>query len=102
MAASVIAGIPALKDNSSSSKPAWTRPLAGFSGQPRLHPHRPRIIQMLDQVKVDYYGTPTPLNQVGQLTTPDANLIVIQPWDTSIISRDRKGAPHLRPGLQSQ
>ena len=40
---------------------------------------------MLDQVKVDYYGTPTPLNQVGQITTPDANLIVIQPWDVSLI-----------------
>jgi len=40
---------------------------------------------MLEHVKVDYYGTPTPLNQVGQLTTPDANMIVIQPWDPSII-----------------
>ena len=43
-------------------------------------------VSMLDGVLVDYYGTPTPLNQVGTLSTPDPNLIVIQPWDPSIIN----------------
>jgi len=40
-------------------------------------------LSMLDGIKVDYYGTPTPLNQVGTLAVPDPTLITIQPWDPS-------------------
>jgi ribosome recycling factor len=40
---------------------------------------------MLDGIRVDYYGTPTPLNQVGNLSTPEATLITIQPWDPSLL-----------------
>jgi ribosome recycling factor len=40
---------------------------------------------ILDPVRVDYYGTPTPLNQVATLGVPDPTLIVIQPWDVSLI-----------------
>ncbi|MBS1516275.1 MAG: ribosome recycling factor [Bacteroidetes bacterium] len=40
---------------------------------------------LLDGVKVDYYGTPTPINQVGNISTPDYHTITIQPWDKSII-----------------
>lgn len=42
-------------------------------------------IALLDGVMVDYYGTPTPLNQVANLSVADANLIVAQPWDSSTI-----------------
>ena len=42
-------------------------------------------LAMLDGIKVDYYGTPTPLSQVGNLATPDPTLITIQPWDASLI-----------------
>ncbi|HEX6738111.1 MAG TPA: ribosome recycling factor, partial [Vicinamibacteria bacterium] len=42
-------------------------------------------VGMLDGIKVDYYGTPTPLNQVGNLSTPDPTLITIQPWDPSLL-----------------
>jgi len=41
---------------------------------------------ILDAVRVDYYGTPTPLNQVANLSVPDPTLIVIQPWDQTLIS----------------
>jgi ribosome recycling factor len=41
---------------------------------------------MLDGIKVDYYGNPTPLNQVGNLSTPDPTLITIQPWDASLLA----------------
>jgi ribosome recycling factor len=41
---------------------------------------------ILDPVRVDYYGTPTPLNQVANLSVPDPTLIVIQPWDQTLIS----------------
>ncbi|MBM3399290.1 MAG: ribosome recycling factor [Bacteroidetes bacterium] len=40
---------------------------------------------MLDGVMVDYYGTPTPLNQVANIGTPDARTLTIQPWDKSLI-----------------
>jgi ribosome recycling factor len=42
-------------------------------------------LAMLDGIKVDYYGTPTPLNQVGSLSVPDPTLITIQPWDQSVL-----------------
>jgi len=40
---------------------------------------------LLDGVRVDYYGTPTPLNQVASLSTPDARLIQIKPWEKKLI-----------------
>ncbi len=46
----------------------------------RANPH------ILDRVMVDYYGTPTPLQQVGNITVPEARLLVIQPWDASLIT----------------
>ncbi len=45
----------------------------------RANPH------VLDRITVDYYGTPTPINQVGNITIPEARLIQIQPWDTSML-----------------
>lgn len=41
--------------------------------------------KMLDRVTVDYYGTPTPLNQMASVTTPESSLVVIQPYDISAI-----------------
>ena len=40
---------------------------------------------ILNKVKIDYYGTPTPINQVAGISVPEARLIVIQPWDGSIL-----------------
>ena len=40
-------------------------------------------VHLLDNVTVDYYGTPTPVNQVATLHAPEPNLITIQPWDIS-------------------
>jgi ribosome recycling factor len=42
-------------------------------------------ISMLDSIKVNYYGTPTPLNQVSALSTPDARSFLISPWEVSIL-----------------
>jgi len=41
-------------------------------------------LALLDGVRVDYYGTPTPLNQVANCSTPDARLIVIKPWEKKL------------------
>ena len=85
MAPSVMAGIPALKTDYAQLRTRMDKAVLDF--QTNLGSIRTgrASIHMLDQVKVDYYGTPTPLNQVGQITTPDANMIVIQPWDVSLI-----------------
>ena len=40
---------------------------------------------ILDPVRVEYYGAPTPLNQVANLSVPEATLIVVQPWDPTLI-----------------
>lgn len=42
-------------------------------------------VAMFEHIKVDYYGTPTPLNQVGTLSAPEPRLITIQPWEPSLI-----------------
>ncbi len=42
-------------------------------------------VHMLDQVKVDYYGTDTPISQVAQISTPEAQLILVVPWEMAIV-----------------
>ena len=45
----------------------------------RANPH------ILDKIKVDYYGAPTPIQQVGNISVPEARMLVIQPWDASLL-----------------
>ena len=45
---------------------------------------------ILNKVKVDYYGVPTPINQVAGVSVPEARMIVIQPWDASILKAIEK------------
>ena len=45
---------------------------------------------MLDQVKVDYYGTHTPINQLAQVSAPEAQLILISPWDPTVLKEIEK------------
>ncbi len=47
-------------------------------------------VSILDHIQANYYGTPTPLNQMASLSTPDPTLIVIQPWDPSTIAAIEK------------
>lgn len=41
--------------------------------------------RLVDNIRVDYYGTPTPLNQVASISVPEARILVIQPWDKSVV-----------------
>ena len=50
----------------------------------RANPH------VLDRITVDYYGAPTPLQQVANITVPEARMIQIQPWETSLIKEITK------------
>ena len=45
---------------------------------------------ILNKIKVDYYGVPTPINQVAGISVPEARMIVIQPWDASILKEIEK------------
>ena len=47
-------------------------------------------LSLLDDIKVDYYGTPTPLNQVGSMAVPEPRLITIQPWEKNLIGEIEK------------
>ena len=47
-------------------------------------------VHMLDNIRVDYYGTETPVAQVAQVTTPEANLILVQPWEISLVGAIEK------------
>ena len=50
----------------------------------RANPH------VLDKIKVDYYGTPTPLQQLGNISVPEARMIVIQPWEKALLKEIEK------------
>ena len=41
--------------------------------------------QLLDRITVDYYGTPTPINQLGGVSSPEARMLVITPWDAKVV-----------------
>ena len=45
---------------------------------------------ILNKVRIDYYGTPTPINQVAGISVPEARMIMIQPWDVSILKEIEK------------
>jgi len=54
---------------------------------------------MLDQIKVDYYGTDTPVAQLGQMSTPEPTLILVQPYDMSMIGTIEKAIRTSPAGL---
>lgn len=58
--------------------------------------------QMLDGIMVDYYGIPTPLAQVGNVNTPDARTLVVQPWEKSLIGAIEKAITDANLGLNPQ
>ena len=57
---------------------------------------------VLDKVKVDYYGTPTPVNQVATVSVPEARIITIQPWDASILNDIMKAIQMSDSGINPQ
>jgi len=56
-------------------------------------------LALVDHIRVDYYGTPTPLQQVATLAVPEARLMTIQPWDTTIIGEIEKALLKSELGL---
>ncbi len=57
---------------------------------------------LLERIRIDYYGTATPLQQVASITTPEARLLVIQPWDRSMVTAIEKAILKSDLGLVPQ
>ena len=57
---------------------------------------------VLDRISVDYYGTPTPINQVGTISSPDPRTLVIQPWDGSLLKPIEKAIQTSDLGINPQ
>lgn len=57
---------------------------------------------VLDKITVDYYGSPTPLNQVAAISTPDPRVLMIQPWDASILKAIEKAILTSELGINPQ
>ncbi|MBX3020390.1 MAG: ribosome recycling factor [Bdellovibrionales bacterium] len=68
-----------------ASKDKMEKALQGLVGELKKVRTGRAQVSMLDAIKVNYYGTPTPLNQVSALSTPDARSFLISPWETSIL-----------------
>ena len=58
--------------------------------------------KVLDRITVEYYGVPTPLNQVGTISSPDARTLVIQPWDTTLLRPIEKAIQTSDLGINPQ
>lgn len=90
MAVSIMAGHPALKDVYAGLKRRMDQSVADFQATLAATRTGRASAHMLDQVKVDYYGTPTPVTQLAQVSTPEPQLILISPWDPTILKEIEK------------
>lgn len=57
---------------------------------------------VLDQIQVSYYGSPTPIQQVASVSTPDARTLMIQPWDSSVLREIEKAIQTSELGINPQ
>jgi len=73
--------------------------ISTFTGELRKVRTGRASLSILDGVNVDYYGTPTPLNQLASLSVPESRLIVIQPWDVNAIKDVEKAILQSNIGL---
>ena len=83
--ASTMASNPALKTVYAQLKSRMEKSVEDFRANLLSTRTGRANVHMLDQVKVDYYGTDTPISQVAQISTPEAQLILVSPWEISIV-----------------
>ena len=88
--ASAMQGIVALKDLHQQLKTRMDKTIEDFRANLLSTRTGRASVHMLDQIKVDYYGTDTPIAQVAQITTPEAQLILVQPWEISLVGAIEK------------
>ena len=90
MEVSIMAGIPALKELNSDLRRRMEQAVATFQANLASTRTGRASVHMLDQVKVDYYGTHTPISQLAQVSAPEAQMILIAPWDPTILKEVEK------------
>ena len=90
MAPPAMAGIPALKETYVQLKTRMDKAVEDFRNNLAAARTGRASTHMLDGVKVPYYGTETPLNQMAQVLAPEAQLITVQPYDTSVLAEIEK------------
>ena len=90
MAPSFMAGIPALKDLNVDLRRRMDQAVATFQASLASARTGRASVHMLDQIKVDYYGTHTPVSQLAQVSAPEPQLILIAPWDPTVLKEIEK------------
>ena len=83
--ASFMDGNPALKGLSGDLKRRMDAAVATFQASLASTRTGRASAHMLDQIKVDYYGTPMPVNQIAQVSTPEPQMILIAPWEPNMV-----------------
>jgi ribosome recycling factor len=94
-----MAGNPALKELYGDLKRRMDSAVSDFQANLAATRTGRASVHMLDQVKVDYYGTPTPINQMAQVSAPEPQLITISPWDPTILKEVEKAIQAAALGL---
>ncbi len=90
MASSFMAGIPALKEINTDLRRRMDQAVSTFQSSLASTRTGRASVHMLDQIKVDYYGTHTPISQLAQLSAPEPQLILISPYDPTILKEIEK------------
>ena len=88
--AQTVAAIPALKDTFTQLRTRMEKAVEDFRKEMASVRTGRASVHMLDGVTVDYYGTMTPLNQMGNVSAPEPQMITVQPWDISQLSAIEK------------
>ena len=83
--ASTMAGNPALKNVHAQLKARMEKTVEDFRANLLSTRTGRANVHMLDQVKVDYYGTDTPISQVAQISTPEPQMILVSPWEIALV-----------------
>ena len=102
MAQSAIATIPALKDVYSQLRSRMDKAVEDFRTNLAAARTGRASVHMLDTVRVAYYGSEMPLNQLSQVHAPEAQLLTVQPFDPSIMAEIEKAIRSANLGLNPQ
>jgi ribosome recycling factor len=97
--ASVMASIEVLKGTHQQLKTKMDSTVEDFRGHLLSARTGRANVHMLDQIKVDYYGTDTPVAQMGQVSTPEPTMILVQPFDMGMVSAIEKAIRTSSAGL---
>jgi ribosome recycling factor len=97
--ASVMAGLEALAGVHDGLKSRMNKTVEDFRSYLMSVRTGRASVHMLDNIRVDYYGTETPLSQVAQLTTPEATMIVVQPWEQTLVTAIEKAIRNSNQGF---